>query len=146
MRRAAVWLLCAAAMYAQNASPGYPAYQRGAALFGKAHFDEALKELDRALGLDPRLVPALTLKAKLAMSINRYDVARECLNHALAAEPGAAYAQFPLGFLDYRQNQMPVANAALEKARRLNPRDPRAALYLGLTEETLGRGEDAERL
>jgi tetratricopeptide (TPR) repeat protein len=131
---------------AQSTSAGYPAYRKAAALFDKAQFQEALVELDRALALDPKLGPALTLKAKLAMSINRYDVARECLERALAVDPKSWYAQFLLGFLHYRQNQMPEAKAALEKARHLNPSDPRAALYLGLTQETLGRIPEARLL
>jgi tetratricopeptide (TPR) repeat protein len=137
MKCVAIFVLAACAL-AQSKSPGYAAYQHAADLFDHARYDEALTELDRALHLDARLVPALTLKAKLAMSIKRYDLAGECLEKALAAEPGAAYAQFLLGFLHYQQNQMPEAVKALEKARRLDPRDPRAALYLGLSEETLG--------
>jgi tetratricopeptide (TPR) repeat protein len=77
------------------------------------------------------------------MSINRYDVARECLDRALAADPAAWNPQFLLGFWHYRQNQMPDAERELRKAQKLNPSDPRAALYLGLTEETLGRGTEA---
>jgi tetratricopeptide (TPR) repeat protein len=147
MKIAVAFLLSAGVVFAQtSASPGYPAYQKAAAMFDKAQYQEALTEVDRALGLDPKLAPALILKAKLAISINRYDVADESLHRALAADPASWYAQFLLGFLYYRQNQMPQAKAELEKARRLNPSDPRAALYLGLTEETLGHLEDASRL
>jgi predicted Zn-dependent protease len=136
-------LLCMAAG-AQAVSGGAAAYERANALFEKQQFDAALKELDVALRADPRLVPALTLKAKLAMMINRYDVARECLNTAVAADPAGWYPQFLLGFLFYRQDKMPDAERELRKAQKLNPSDPRSALYLGLTEETLGR--DAEAL
>ncbi|HXB74286.1 MAG TPA: tetratricopeptide repeat protein [Candidatus Acidoferrales bacterium] len=146
---AAALLLCAAVALAQAAdaayskSPGFAAYQQGASLFGRSKFPESLAEVDRALTLDPKLVPALTLKAKLAMAINRYDVARECLERALAVEPSSWYAEFLYGFQYYQQNEMPRALAALQKARLLNPRDPRTALYLGLAEETLGRTAEA---
>jgi tetratricopeptide (TPR) repeat protein len=83
------------------------------------------------------------LKAKLAMAIKRYDVARESLERALAADPKSAYAQFLYGFQFYEQNQMPAAIAALEKARQLNPRDARAALYLGLARESQGDTQSA---
>jgi tetratricopeptide (TPR) repeat protein len=142
----AALVLWAAIAFAQSASPGYSAYRHASALFDKAQFQDALTELDRALALDPKLVPALTLRAKLAMSINRYDVARESLNRAVAAEPSSWYARFLLGFLNYRQNEMPQAEAELEKARKLNPSDPRSALYLGLTRETLGRSAEALQL
>jgi tetratricopeptide (TPR) repeat protein len=85
----------------------------------------------------------LTLKAKLAMMINRYDVARECLDTAVAADPAGSYPRFLLGFLFYRQDKMPDAERELQKAQKLNPSDPRSALYLGLTQETLGRSAEA---
>jgi tetratricopeptide (TPR) repeat protein len=48
-----------------------------------------------------------------------------------------------MGFLFYRQDKMPDAERELLKAQKLNPSDPRSALYLGLTEETLGRAPEA---
>src|SRR5437899_2639245 len=87
--------LAAGSAYRQ--SPGFAAYQRGSTLFDRSQFDAALVALEEALRLDPKLAPALTLKAKLAMSINRYDIARECLERALAAEPAAWYAQLLYG-------------------------------------------------
>jgi tetratricopeptide (TPR) repeat protein len=131
-------LFCITAAYAQTT-----AYDRANALFEKGQFDAALTELDVALRAEPKLVPALTLKAKLAMMINRYDVARECLDTALAADPTGWYPRFLLGFLYYRQDKMPDAERELQKAQKLNPSDPRSALYLGLTEETLGRDAEA---
>jgi tetratricopeptide (TPR) repeat protein len=124
-------------------SPGYAAYDRAAALFSARDFQGSMNALDEALRLDPKLVPALTLKAKLAMAIDRYDVARESLERALAADPSSWYAQFLYGFHFYKQNEMPAAIAALEKARVLNPRDPSTALYLGLAQESLGRTKEA---
>ena len=113
-------------------SAGYPAYERANRLFVAGKYQESFNAVDEALRLDSKLVPALTLKAKLAMSINRYDVARECLERAIAADPSSWYSQFLYGFQFYQQNEMPEAIRALEKTRRLNPRDPRSALYLGL--------------
>lgn len=124
-------------------SPGYAAYERANELFLARKFQECMNALDNALRLDPKLVPALTLRAKLAMAIDRYDVAKEDLESAIAADPSSGYAQFLYGFQFYQRNEMPAAIAALEKARRLNPRDPSAALYLGLAEESLGRMAEA---
>ena len=138
MKLCVALLLCCTAVSAQTA-----AYDRANALFEKGEFNASLKELDSALQANPKLVPALTLKAKLAMMINRYDVARECLDTALAADPTGSYPQFLLGFLFYRQDKMPDAERELQKAQKLNPSDPRSALYLGLTEETLGRLPEA---
>lgn len=124
-------------------SKGYPAYERANRLFVVGKYQESFNAVDEALRLDPRLAPALTLKAKLAMAANRYDVARESLEQAIAADPSSWYAQFLYGFQFYRQNQLPAAIQALEKARRLNPRDARTPLYLGLTRESLGQTTEA---
>ena len=66
-------------------SAGYPAYEKANRLFVAGKYQESFNAVDEALRLDPKLVPALTLKAKLAMAANRYDVARESLEQALAA-------------------------------------------------------------
>jgi tetratricopeptide (TPR) repeat protein len=141
-----VALLGVAIAAGQGRSPGQAAYDKANALFTAQRFQECMNALDEALRLDPKLVPALTLRAKLAMAIKRYDVARESLERALAADPKSAYAQFLYGFHFYEQNQMPAAIAALEKARQLNPRDPRAALYLGLARESQGDTQRAQTL
>jgi tetratricopeptide (TPR) repeat protein len=128
---------------AYQRSPGYAAYEQANGLFVAKKFQQSMDAIDVALRLDPKLVPALTLKAKLAMAANRYDVARECLERAIAAEPSSWYSQFLYGFQFYQQSEMPEAIQALEKTRRLNPRDPRTALYLGLARESLGQTKEA---
>src|SRR6185295_16355710 len=80
-------LLMVLSLYAQTASPGLTAYEKANALFVAKEFPECLAQLETALQLDPKLVPALTFKAKLAMTIYRFDVARESLERALAADP-----------------------------------------------------------
>ena len=143
--RLACLLLCAAAVWAQapGVSAAYRAYEKANALFVARKFPDCQAALDEALRHDPKLVPALTLQAKLAMAVNRNDLARQSLNQALAADPSSAYARFLSGFLYHLENDLQLALPELEKARRLNPRDPRAALYLGLTHESLGRTDAA---
>ena len=126
-----LWLLLAD-------SPGYPAYQRANALFVAQKFPQSLAALEEALRLDPKLVAALTLKAKIAMAANRFAVARQSLERALAIDPTAQYAQFLYGLEAYLTNDLQGALPRFRKARQLNLTDPRAALYLGLTTESLG--------
>ena len=133
----------AAATASQGLSPGFPAYRRANQLLVAKKLTEAEQAVDEALRLDPKLVPALTLKAKLAMAENRYDVARKSLEQALEIDPASPYAQFLYGFEAYLTNELQLALPRLEKARQLNPSDPRAALYLGLTFESLGRTAEA---
>ncbi len=146
---ASALLLCAAAMFALAAeadyrkSPGYRSYESANALFVAGKFSECAQALDEALRQDPKLVPALTLRAKLAMSMNRFDVSTDSLRRALAADPSSWYAHFLLGFQYHLQNELPLALPELERARQLNPRDARPALFLGLTQESLGRLPEA---
>jgi len=143
--RIALLLFLLAPWTAAQAPPsaGYPAYEKANRLFVAGKYQESFNAVDEALRMDPKLVPALTLKAKLAMAANRYDVARESLERAIAADPSSWYAQFLYGFQFYRQNELPAAIQALEKARRLNPRDARTPLYLGLARESLGQTKEA---
>ncbi len=124
-------------------SPGYPAYQKANALFVEQKFNESFASVEEALRLDPKLVPALTLKAKLAMAVNRFDVARQSLLQALAVDPKAEYAQFLYGMEAFLTNDTEQALLRFRKARQLNPSDPHAALYLGLTTESLGQTDEA---
>jgi tetratricopeptide (TPR) repeat protein len=124
-------------------SPGYAAYEKANRLFVEMKLPEALAATEEALRLDPKLVPALTLKAKLAMGAYRLDVAQRCLEQALALDPKAPYAQFLYGLEAYLGNDLVEALPRFRKARQLNPTDPRAALYLGLTVESLGQPGEA---
>lgn len=137
----ASFLYCATA-----ASPGYAAYEKANRLFVAKQFPEALAAIEEALRLDPKLVPALTLKAKLAMAANQLEMARKCLEQALGVDPGAAYAQFLYGLDAYLGNDLKEALPRFRRARQLSPADPRAALYLGLTVESLGEPLEAMSL
>jgi tetratricopeptide (TPR) repeat protein len=124
-------------------SKGHPSYVKANELFVARKFPEALAAVEEALRLDPNLVPALTLRAKLAMAANRYDIARQSLERALAVDPDAPYAQFLYGMEAYMNNDMQAALTRFRRARQLAPKDPRVALYLGLTTESLGQPLDA---
>jgi tetratricopeptide (TPR) repeat protein len=124
-------------------SPGYAAYQRANALLVANKLPECQAALDEALRLDPKLVPALTLQAKMALLRDQFELARRSLEAALAADPASWYAQFLYGLQYYLGNEMRLAVGPLEKARQLNPSDPRAAVYLGLTYESVGRTAEA---
>ena len=130
-------LLCLAAGFAQDPQ-ALRAYDRATSLFVAKKFPECLDAIEEALKVDPKLVPALTLKAKLAMAMNRFDIARQSLERAIAIDPASHYARFLLGFQHYLQNDLQLALPELERARKMNPKDARTALYLGLTYESLG--------
>jgi tetratricopeptide (TPR) repeat protein len=124
-------------------SAGYTAYRHADALFAAKKIPEAVQSLEQALKQDDKLVPALTLYAKIAMTMNRFELARDSLVRALAVDPKAAYAQFLYGLNFYLTNDLVNALPQFRKARQLDPRDARAALYLGMTYESLGQTKEA---
>jgi len=143
---ALVLCLVAVPQARERASLGYQSYERANSLFVAKKFPECMEELEKALLADADLVPALTLKAKLAISLNRFDVARQSLDHAIRVEPSSWYAHFLMGFQYHLQNELQLALPELEAARRLNPKDSKPPLYLGLTHESLGDTDQAVAL
>ncbi len=121
-------------------------YNQANTLFQQQRFEEAEIALNSALGAAPTLVPALTLKGKLAMGLNRFDIARQCFEKAASLEPASAYVQFLLGFFHYVDNDFAKAIPALEKARDLNPDDSRSYFYLALSYEGTANIEEAQKL
>jgi tetratricopeptide (TPR) repeat protein len=61
--------------------------QRAFARFLKGAFDGALGDLDRALAIDPRHVPALSGKALVLMHLGRQDEAQLVLREAVRMNP-----------------------------------------------------------
>jgi tetratricopeptide (TPR) repeat protein len=112
-------------------------YQEANRLFESRRFAEAGEALDRATKEDPNCVPAWTLRGKLAMAFDRFDVARAAFRKAAMLEPESPYTQFMLGFFYYVDNDFTKAIPPLEAAARLNPRDPRPLLYLAMSQEGL---------
>jgi len=137
---AALAFLLAGAAAAQTpaAMRSQQAYERANQLFEHNQLPQSMAALEEALAADPKNVPALTLKAKIAMGANRFDVAGECLQRAVAADPSSWYARFLLGFWYYLRDDWSRALAELNAAHKLNPRDARSPLYLALTYERLG--------
>jgi tetratricopeptide (TPR) repeat protein len=128
------------------ASAALEQYNRANTLFQQQKFVEAEEALNSALRADPKLVPALTLKGKLAMALNRFDVARVCFEKAADLEPKSPYVQFLLGFFHYVDNDFKKALPALEQARKLEPDNPRTHFYLALSHEGLALPEKAAEL
>jgi len=118
-------------------------YQKANALFQQQQYEQSLAAVAEALRVNPRFVPALVLKARLALAANRFDVAKTSLRQAVEREPNSASAQFLLGFVLYLENDFAGALEPLRQAARLQPDDARTQFYLALTFEGLGRTDDA---
>ena len=117
------------------------AYARANALFVEKKFEESLAALNQALAENPEFVPALTLRAKLAMAMDRLEPAGRDLKRAVELEPGSAYNQFMLGFYYYLENDFKRALEPLERARTLDASSSRTHFYLALTHEGLANAD-----
>jgi tetratricopeptide (TPR) repeat protein len=89
------------------------------------------------------MVPALVLKARLAMFAHNPGVAKSCLITAITADPTSEEAQFFLGVFYYMQNDFKLAISPLQTAQTLSPKNPLPVFYLAMTHEALGDGTRA---
>src|SRR5260370_36477545 len=121
-------------------------YEEANRLFQRQQFAAAADALDRALKENPNFTPAWTLRGKIAMAFNRFDVAREAFLKAVRLDPASAQARFMLGFFYYVDNDFRKAVPELKEAARLNPKDPPALLYLAMSDEGLARPDAADRI
>jgi tetratricopeptide (TPR) repeat protein len=126
---------------APSSEKAQQAYARANALFVEKKFEESLAALDQALAENPEFVPALTLRAKLAMAMDRLEPAGRDLKRAVELEPGSAYNQFMLGFYYYLENDFKRALEPLERARTLDASSSRTHFYLALTHEGLANAD-----
>ena len=118
-------------------------YENAKQDFAEHKFDEAVSEVDTALHESPYMVPALVLKARLAVFAHRPDVAKSCLITAITADPTSEEAQFFLGVFFYTENDFKLAISPLQTAQRLSPKSPMPVFYLAMTYEALGDASKA---
>src|ERR1700761_3927510 len=113
-------------------------YEKAKESLANMRFAPASEETEAALHLDPNFVPALILKARLALFAHRPDIAKTCLIKAVIIDPSSEDAQFFLGMFYYLQNDFSLSIAPLESAHSLSPPSPLPLFYLAMTKEALG--------
>jgi tetratricopeptide (TPR) repeat protein len=113
-------------------------YENAKQDFAQRKFSEAVSEINAALHESPDMVPALVLKARLAVFAHRPDVARSCLITAITDDPASEEAQFFLGSFYYLQNDFKLAISPLQTAQTLAPKSALPVFYLAMTQEALG--------
>lgn len=127
------WGLAACFLLAQSAAD---VYQRANRLVEQRDLDGARAAVEEALRLDPKLVPALVLKGKLAIQADRLDEAEATLQRAVAIEPAQRFSRFLLGMTFYLKNDFEKAGQLLATA---DQNDARVVMYEALTEEGLNQ-------
>jgi len=118
-------------------------YENAKQDFAQKKFPEAVSEVDSALHESPYMVPALVLKARLALFAHRADVAKSCLITAITADPTSEEAQFFLGLFYYNQNDFKLALSPLQTAQTLSPKSPMPVFYLAMTHEAMSDSTQA---
>lgn len=142
-QRAGLWVLAGALL---SGGQSWEELNRlGAALFEKRRPAEAAATLERSLALNPRQ-PAIAKLLGLCYQLTEEDEKAEAaFLRATGLAPNDGEAWLFLGRHYYKMNFFDKAYETLEKARRLNERDPRVHTFRGLTLEALGRIEEAEQ-
>jgi tetratricopeptide (TPR) repeat protein len=107
---------------------------------------EAEEELNIALRLDPRSVPALVNLADLCRATSREAEAERHLRAAIQIEPGAAEAIHALGLLYIRTKRATEAIGSLRRAYELRPGDGRFGYVYAVALDSQGRTGDAIRV
>jgi TolB-like protein/DNA-binding winged helix-turn-helix (wHTH) protein/Tfp pilus assembly protein PilF len=109
--------------------------------------EQARAAADRALGLDPKLGEALILRGAVGVMVDDTARAEEDLRAGLALSPNSARGYQLLGeLLAEDPARTEEAIALIERARLLDPLEPRGPYYQGLIESLRGNVVEAERL
>jgi Flp pilus assembly protein TadD len=117
---------------------------RGRVRLDEGRLNEAIRELSRAVSLDPRLSDAHNLLAVAYDRKGLHERARESFERALDHEPDAQ-ALNNLGYSLYLNGNYRAAVARLKRAAKLAPADERIWNNLALAQCRLGKYDDAYR-
>lgn len=120
-----------------------PAYQRGLEAARAGLTREALRQLSRALELDPDHVPSRVNLATVLAQAGEPAAAVAHLERALALDPDHPLARFNLGLLLARHGDPEAAIPHLRAAVAAEPGDEEALLELGRALELAGRPAEA---
>ncbi|MGH7766489.1 MAG: tetratricopeptide repeat protein [Candidatus Binatia bacterium] len=107
---------------------------RAAIAYGEAKYQEALKELEEALRLDPENVDALYYLGLVYTALDRPEDARSALEKARKIRPTDLDVTFQLATLHFSQKEYDKAEPLLRQVYRADPKRPNIGYYLGIIE------------
>ena len=97
-------------------------------------YDEALKELQEALRLDPENVDALYYQGVVYAAMDRPGDGLAALEKARKLRPADADVAFQIGVIYFGQKEYEKAEPFLREVYRANPKRPNIGYYLGFIE------------
>jgi tetratricopeptide (TPR) repeat protein len=123
-------------------------------LFGDAYrnatlYEDAIREFQRALSLDPKVPNGHYFLGLTYLMRNDWVLtpeARRQFLEQLRVDPGNFFANYLLGYMAFSSNQPQEADHYLGEAARLKPSSSEAWLYLGLNAYRRKENQRAERL
>jgi serine/threonine protein kinase/tetratricopeptide (TPR) repeat protein len=129
-------------------NPRYSNARHWYALFltGRARFDEAFAEIDKARELDPLSLIINKNVGWVAYFARQYDRAVEAAKKTLELDPDFGLAYSCLGLAYEQKGMSKEAVQAMETQVRILGRDPDALLELGHAYATAGRRADARKI
>jgi tetratricopeptide (TPR) repeat protein len=107
---------------------------------------DAESELQTALRLDPKFIPAMVNLADLYRSLHRDDEGQQWLEKAIALEPNAAEPIHALGLLKVREKQYQEALNLLAKAAALQPANVSYSYVYAVALQSSGQVKQAIRV
>jgi tetratricopeptide (TPR) repeat protein len=112
----------------------------------RAHPDEAIKDYNAALKVQPGFAEALENRAWIYMTRGGYDAAVSDLNTAISSSPqNPGIARYYRGYAFFKLNKYPEALADLNEAQRLQPNNSDIYLARGDVEQALENYDAALR-
>jgi tetratricopeptide (TPR) repeat protein len=112
-------------------------YNKGYALFELGKFDEALRAIETALGIDPSDIKSWALKGTVLMAVERFDQAIDAFDHVLTRCTDDAESWVNRGGALHEAGRYGEAVNSCRQALRLSPDHYLAGMYLGVAETEL---------
>jgi len=112
-------------------------YDRAFASFSASKYDEAEKQLDAALQIDPDFPEALTMQGVIELGKADLAAGQESLEHAIKVDPSASAAYIALAAVYNHEGRFDDAMRASEKGLSLAPR--RWQAYLEMAKASIAK-------
>jgi len=132
---------------AANAAPREPNVHFGLGyLYWKSHqYDDATREFQAELALDPDQAQALAYLGDIAMKTDKPEVALPFLRKSIQLKSDIRIASIDLGVILAQQKQYPDAVAALQHAVALDPAEPDAHYRLARVYQEMGKTAESQK-
>lgn len=116
------------------------------ALAHKGRWEEALREEEKALKLDPKLVQAAVGKAVAKYELGQASEAKQLLAEVITKHNSEALPHLAMSVLLEQEGALDSAKSELDEAYKLNPNSQTVKRWLAASELKKGRWEQAKQL